>query len=276
MASLKQMIEQAAAAKTKAQREGTEVLLPVVSPLYAQWMERSEADQSFSPAALKRGFEVLSNQHKVKRTERFSASGLGQCPRRQIFNFVGMPQEQPSMDGLNIMKSGTSAHFWIMMEGITAGWLAEGEVFYRDDHYQLGGTLDGLLFDGSIWEYKSVAGSVYSRVTTNKHKQFADVTDKEIGPKFEHKLQLAGYEYLTGVSLKSLFYQHRDFGSFYEYRLGHDAADTKHLIDLLERLNGHLADNTLPPMYDTCESRTGYVYNECPYRSTCPSKKVIW
>lgn len=275
MATLKEMIEQKQQAKMKAQQTGTTLLLPVVAPLHSKWLERSEVDQAFTPKALERGMEVLSNAHKVKRDDRFSASGLGMCPRRQLFAFAGYEQAPTNLDSADIMRSGTAAHFWMMLEGLSAGWLEEAEIFFRDEHYRLGGTLDGLLWDGSIWEYKSVASSVYGRVTTSVEKQFASGGKKEVGPKTDHLLQLEGYELLTGQEIKSLFYQDRNYGSFYEYRLGADGVYKSKLMTLLEMLNGHENDNTLPPMYDSCEQRVGQTYNECPYRLTCPSRNTL-
>ena len=276
MASIKQMIEQAAEAKKKARDGGFVALRPFVAPLHAQWMERSEAEQAFTPAALQRGMEVLSNQHKVKRDARFSASGLGQCKRRQLFSFAGVQQAPPNLDSADIMRSGTAAHFWIMLEGLSAGWLAEAETFYMDPHYRVGGTLDGIITDGSIWEYKSVASTVFNSVSASS-KSFAK-QDKPTGPKFDHLLQCDAYDLLTGAQVKSLFYQDRNFGQYAEYRLGSDSGLSGirgTLISLLEELNGHEQDNTLPPMFDGCESRAGQVYNECPYRFVCPLMKKL-
>lgn len=277
MATTKQMIEQAQNAKRKAAASGEAILVPKIAPLHSQWMERSEEDQAFTPEAIQRGIEVLSNRHKVKRSERFSASGLGMCPRRQLFSFAGYPQEPTNLDSSDLMRSGTAAHFWIMLEGLSAGWLIEAEVFYRDEHYRVGGTLDGIISDASIWEYKSVASTVYDRVTTKKGSQFA-VGDKtpEVGPKYEHELQLEAYELLTGMPLKSLFYQNRNFGQYYEYRLGPNGERQEQLTKLLTKLNSHENDNTLPPMLDVCESRSGDIYNQCPYRVACPGRKKLY
>ena len=274
--SLKAEIERAQAAKRERERheaEGGLNLSPVVAQLHAQWMERPESEQVFTEAALKRGMEVLSNQHKVVRSNRFSGSGLDQCKRRQLFSFSGYPQAPINLDSADIMRSGTAAHFWIMLEGLSAGWLKEAEVFFKDDHYRLGGTLDGFLFDDSIWEYKSVASTVFNSVA-NTSKQYKEVTEgKKPGPKYEHELQCEGYELLTGQQLKSLFYQDRNFGQYIEYRLGPNAEIRANLIDLLEELNAHENDNTLPPMYDSCESRVGTTYKECPYRLVCPTRR---
>lgn len=273
--SLKAMIEQAAAAKRISQETGVVELKPVVSPQHARWITQPEKDQQFTPAAIARGLEVLQGKHQAERSNRFSASGLDQCPRRQIFSYMGLPQVPPDIQGADIMRSGTAAHFWIMLEGLSAGWLIEAEIFYRDDNYRLGGTLDGIISDASIWEYKSVSSGIFRDVTLDAGNAFQTTDEKTLGPKYGHRLQLEAYELLTGMELKSLFYQHRDFGAYKEYRLGPDDVVREKLIDLLDRLNAHIDDNTLPPMYESCERGTGDVFKKCPYNEVCGSQKKV-
>jgi hypothetical protein len=274
MASLKDILERAAKEKELA-ASGVAVLKPYVAPYHYQWLERDESEQDFSPEALKRAEEVLANKHKAKRTERFSASGLGKCPRRQLFSYGGVEQVPPSTQSVNIMRSGTAAHFWIMLEGLTVGWLLEAEVFYFDPDWRLGGTLDGVLSDASIWEYKSVASTKFTKVTTDKGRSFAE-NDPVTGADHDHLLQCDSYELLTGMKHKSLFYEDRNYGEFHEYRLGEDTTTREQLLKLLDRLNTHVDDNTLPPMLEECERRVGNVYNECPYRKVCASKTTLF
>lgn len=274
MSSLKALIDKAASDKAD-EAAGKVVLRPVVAPAYSQWLERNESERIFTPKAIEKGLEVMTNQHKVSRTQRFSASGLGQCPRRQLFSFAGYEQVPPTVEQAAIFNRGTAAHFWIMMEGLSAGWLIDAEVFYRDETWRVGGTLDGVISDASIWEYKHVAPSVYSRVSQAKSKSFAE-DDSKNGPKHEHLLQLEAYELLTGMTLKSLFYHDAAYGGFHEYRLGPDVRRADELIELLIKLNEHEDNNTLPPMYDSCEQRSGYVYNECPFRLVCPTRTRLY
>lgn len=267
--SLKALVERAQR-EAELEAQGIVVLKPFVAPLHHQWLERPEKDQKFSPEAVARGLQILNEEHKRPRSQRFSASGLGHCPRRQLFSYAGAPQLESSVEGVNIMRSGTAAHFWIMLEGLTMGWLVEAEVFSYDPDWRVGGTLDGLLSDGSIWEYKSVASTVFSKVTRESGLSFAE-PDKE-GAKYEHLVQLEGYELITGVSTKSLFYEDRNYGAFHEYRLGPDEHTKAQLLKLLDRLNSHVDDDTLPDMLEDCERGVGYVFNDCPYRKHCPGK----
>ncbi len=94
----------------------------------------------------------------------------------------------------------------------------------------------------------------------------------ENAPKPDHLLQTASYEILTGREIKSLFYQDRNYGGFYEYRIGTQESEMRDVMDLLDRLNSHVDDNTLPPMLEDCSRRTGYVFNGCPFRSHCPGR----
>ena len=268
MASLKQMIRDAERAAAEAERTGKAALNPVVAPQHAAWITRPEAEQAFTPAAIERGDDILYGRHQMKRSERFSASGLGKCERRQVFHFLGHPQAPLTPQLADIMRSGTAAHFWIMLEGLSAGWLIEAEVFYKNDDYRMGGTLDGIISDASIWEYKSTSMNIYRDVTTDPDTVFS-VGDRQIGPKYDHLLQLQAYELLTGMELKSLFYQHRDYGSYQEFRLGPNEVITAKLIALLERLNAHLDDNTLPPMLEPCTTGHGQTFKDCPFRHSC-------
>lgn len=265
--TLQQMIEMSQGPKKMAQSKGGAVLPQYVSPKHARWLEE---DRDFSPRAIARAVEVLENKHKVERTNRFSASALGLCPRRQLFSFAGIPQAKDTTQSANIMRLGTALHFWMMVEGMTAGWLKEAEVFFRDDELRVGGTVDGLMDDDSLWEYKAVASSVFSKVAP----PFA--IGEEGGPKPEHTDQTAGYEMITGIEVKSLFYEERNYGDYYEYRLGSQPETVAKVRKMLLELNAHENDNTLPPRYDDCDRQTGYVFKACPFREICPFKEKLY
>ena len=253
MTSLKDLVKNADA----------NVNLFVTGPHY-KWMEKAEEDQVYSPEAIQHVQDVLSRKYKHERSGRFSPSSMGMCPRRQVLSFAGAPQVGFDEASLEMMDHGTWIHLKWQAEGITMGWMAAGEVWVHDEGLRCGGSMDGRNSDGSMFELKSAAPSVYTRtVADNK------------APKYENMLQVATYELIADIDFASVVFEDRAYGNFHEFRIARTAKLEREVIRRLKSLNQWVDDGELPPMLEECEMRIGKVFKSCPYRKICHIPKNL-
>ncbi len=227
-----------------------------VVPRHTAWIERPENEQVYSEEAIATGISILRQEKKHRRDGRFSPSSIGECERRLMFGFQGAPQDGINLDSLDLMSMGTRDHFWWQLEALTMGWMLEAEVWAYSPEYKIGGSLDGVLSDGSIFELKTVMSGIYSRILRE-------------GPKFGHVMQIHAYMLCTGREWASLVYQSRDTGEYQEFRIEHSPATMDKLIALLERLNRYVEIEEMPEILDDCEMRQGTYYRQCPFRTHC-------
>ena len=236
-------------------------LAAVVTPLHTQWLELPEDEryERTTEEAAQFAKDVLLGKYKRPRVHRFSASGLGGCERRLLFGYAGVEQLGEDPDAQDLMSMGSHDHLFWQVEGLSMGWLKLCERFVLNKRTRVGGSIDGIIFDDSIWELKTV--------TTGK---FSKMTDQN-WPFHDHLVQADEYGEQWGSDYISIVYQDRQYGTYREFRIERDDKINKWRLELIERLNNHLADDTLPPMLADCEIRVGPTYRQCPYRKYCPS-----
>lgn len=249
MSSLKSMLNQ--------EKRGDQL---IVTAPHTAWLETPEIEQSYSEEAIAHVVRVLRGEHKRERTKRFSPSSMGECNRRVVFGYVGAPRLGEDPDNLDLMGLGNWGHLRWQAEGLSQGWLTRAEVWSMDRAYPAGGTLDGVLLDGSIFELK-----------TTRSQLFTKIVDRENEPNFHHLLQVHAYMRFTRRSKASIVYEARDSGQFHEFRVQRDPDISKIVAELLEELTQYVADDELPPMLDDCEMRRGDYYKRCPFRKYCPT-----
>lgn len=240
----------------------------MLTEVHSQWMELPEDEQIYSEQAIDFVTRWMRRQFKKPRKGRFSASSIGHpCVRRRLFDYMGVEQVGNDLDSLHIMGSGTKGHLFWQMEGFSypfdAPWLADAEVWTHDPHYQIGGSIDGILDRPSapVLEVKTVAMGKFSRI------------QRDDTPEYEHLLQIAVYLMLRDVTRATLIYDDRNTGQFHEFIVLRDEVLEDEVTRRLERMNNDLVDDTVPPQLDDCEMRQGTVFKECPYRKMCHNVK---
>lgn len=253
MTSLKHLLEDA--------QSGTE--LYVTGPHY-EWLERLEHEQMPSQKAMAHVIRELLRQNKHARAGRFSPSGLGGCPRRMLFGYAGAPQIPADTGSMEIFDHGTIVGLRWQIEGITMGWMQEAEVWVEDPDLLVGGSLDGMNADGSVFEMKSAAPSVFNKVVSEQR-----------APKFEHLMQTTTYMMLAGADHASIVYEDRAYGNFHEFRIERDPKIEREAIRRLRSYGRYVEDDVLPDMLAECEMRVGKAYKWCPYRKICPTVSTV-
>lgn len=253
MPTLKGLLEEAA--------KGHQLM--VVGP-HTQWLETPENDRLYTEAAITFVTDAMAGKYKKARPGRLSPSGLGDCQRRVLFSYAGAPALGENPDTHELFGLGNWGHYKWQAEGLSMGWLAQAEVWQHRPELNMGGSLDGVLEDDSIFELKTTRSFIYNRIVS-----------RERTPKWEHLLQLHGYLALTERNWASLVYEDRDSGNYHEYRIERDQKIDTQLHQRLDRLNDHISDDTLPVMLDDCELRQGKIYHSCPFRKYCPTATQI-
>ena len=232
----------------------------VVSPLHDEWLAHN-ANPVYSPDAL---HFMSGEMAKVgrKRKSTVSASALDSCRRRQEFTYLGWPEMAPSPKTAQIFHNGSFMHLRWQMAGITAGWLKEAEVpVPAHPTLNIKGTMDGVLYEGSILELKSINSNGFAKVST-------------FGPAKNHKIQVGTYMYLCGVDKGVIIYEDKNTQEYREFvvtmtpdleDLVNESAETIWKLITMEEL--------APPLTD-CEAQIGFRYMTCPYRDRCLGVKT--
>lgn len=238
---------------------------PVVVGPHTQYLEMPEDDRPVTPEALAFLMDALQGKFKRPRAGRFSPSSIGGCKRRLLFGFAGVPEIGEDVDSQELFGLGKWGHYKWQVEGLSMGYMVDAEVWTFDPARRIGGSIDAMLYDDSVFELKTVMGAKFNRITQINRT-----------PEVEHALQFQSYVESEGVTLGSVLYEDRGTGKYYEYRIEPDDKLSRQLADKLEELNNRVEANDLPPMLDECERRVGNTYRQCPFRMHCPKAKGVF
>lgn len=236
--------------------------LPITVP-YDRWIS-DNPNPVWSASALQLAQDVYTGKvggHRKRKTL-FRSSGAGTCPRRRMFSAIGVP-EKLTIDGKlgNIFLTGNALHLKWQMAGLTAGWLAEAEVPKDREDLNFGGTLDGVLSDGSGFELKSI-----------NDRGYRDVMDN--GPKPLHLRQTHSYMLLDpAIDMFSVVYENKNDGEWKEFRIRRDEELYLAIEDEIRELNALYQARQLPPVLNSCSTREGAEYRNCPFKDMCLETK---
>lgn len=191
-----------------------------------------------------------------KRVGTLSASSLGECERYQQFVYIGMPKLPFDAKNMAKVQNGSFMHLRWQMEGLTEGWLRHAEVGVKSDAYHLMGTMDGINYDGSILELKSINSNGFSRVMT-------------FGPLIPHLYQMATYMLCSGEEKGVFIYENKDTQEYTEIVVDPDDLPMSEMLMKAEQMwQSTQAEKLSEPLSD-CMDRKGWKYNSCPFRDRC-------
>jgi len=193
-----------------------------------------------------------------KRSGTISASSLGECGRYQQFVYLGMPKLLPDAKNAAKMANGSFMHLRWQMEGLTEGWLSHAEVPLDKNVFGLSGTMDGLLYDDSILELKSINTNGFSRVVT-------------FGPLIPHLFQMATYMMCSGIDKGVFIYENKDNQEYKEIVVTPNDVDFEETRIRAEWMWGSTVTKKLHEPLGKCIDREGWEYNSCPFRDRCLS-----
>jgi hypothetical protein len=226
----------------------------VVSRQHDAWLESND-HPVYSPRALVFAREQLVARAR-NRTGTLSASSLGECPRYQQFVFLGMPQLPPDQKNAMKMHNGMFMHLRWQMAGLSAGWLAQAEVPVGENEFGLMGTMDGICYEESVLELKSINANGFSRVQT-------------FGPLIPHLYQMATYLLCTERRKGVFVYECKDNQEYKEVVLGRDQLPIDEVVIAARLLRAEIAARRLYEPLNDCIDRKGWKYSSCPFRDRC-------
>lgn len=220
---------------------------------HEQWLA-TNASVRYPAEHIQRAAELLIGGDR-ERIASFSSSSAGDCHRRQVFGYIGFPQKPIDPAVANRFHTGNFLHIKWQLAGLTEGWLAEIEIPVISKEYRLKGTMDGKLWDGSGFEFKSINSYGYSEVMS-------------YGPKTPHNLQMHAYMLLDDLAEFSIVYENKNNGEWREFRVPRNEETISVIKKHLEQLNFYIDQEVLPPILPECKSHEGK-YLQCPYRDKC-------
>lgn len=230
----------------------------VISARHDSWMEKN-SNPVYSHQALAHASRELAGKPRDRRGT-ISGSSLASCMRRQQFTFLGMPELPPTPRTAAIFHTGTFMHIRWQMAGLTEGWLISAEVPIPKNLYRLSGTMDGIAYDQSIVELKSINSNGFRSVNS-------------FGPKEGHLKQGATYALTTGAEKVIFIYEDKDTQEYKEFvRYAEDLP----LMDVLEtsaKLWDMIDARVLAEPLQDCMAGVGYMYQGCPFRDRCMKVK---
>ena len=227
----------------------------VVSRRHDAWLADNDHPR-YSREALDFAAAQLARSSDRVRQGTVSASSLGSCPRYQQFVFLGMPKLAKSPKSTLSCHNGVMMHLRWQMAGLTEGWLTKAEVPIRDDHYGLVGTMDGIAYDESVVELKSISSHGFSSIMT-------------FGPKHEHLFQMGTYLLSTGREKGVFIYENKDNQEYTEIVVHRDELPMDDIVDTARDLWVNLLTRTLYEPLGKCIDKEGWQYQYCPFRDRC-------
>jgi hypothetical protein len=232
----------------------------IVSPLHDDWLSKN-ANPVYTDLAMAFMNSEMRKRGR-KREGTVSASSLDSCRRRQEFTWLGWWEVPPSPKTAQIFHNGNFMHLRWQMAGLTAGWLKDAEVpVPLDPVLKISGTMDGVLYDGSVLELKSINTNGFGRISA-------------FGPEKHHQIQVGTYMYLTGAPKGVIIYEDKNTQEYREFVLDM-SPDLEDLVKESASTVWKLIDEQqlAPPLTD-CEAHLGYRYHSCPFRDRCLGVKT--
>ena len=226
----------------------------IITREHAKWRD---SGSNYTKEAVERVLEVMSNDmltsHRESGEGRVRASMLGDvCKRRQQLSFRGFTAGHFSPSTLEIFDTGTFAHYKWQLRGLSAGWLRDIEVpVFTDDH--LGGNLDGVMSDGSVFEFKTINPQGFKKVLAE-------------GALPSHVLQAHSYMHALEVDRAHILYEDKSWGTSHHEVVVHSDPETMaHLFLIRDLVAGQ---HELEPLAD-CVKATGKIFEYCEWHAVC-------
>ena len=227
----------------------------VVSLRHDAWVVENDAHPIYSPTALAFALKQLQARDRVRKGT-LSASSLGECEREQQFTYLGMPKIPPDAKNAAKMQNGSFMHLRWQMEGLSEGWLRQAEVALGQNQYRMSGTMDGLLYDESILELKSINVNGFSRVMA-------------FGPLIPHLFQMATYMLVTRRKKGVFVYECKDNQEYKEIVVRAEDLPLDEAEEQARLIWATIHNQVLSEPLEKCIDKTGWKYSSCPYRDRC-------
>lgn len=200
--------------------------------------------------------QLLLRRPHGHRSGAWHPSSLHTCPRAQVFSFLGVPAKVKINPGLqHVFNDGHWRHVRWQIALKQAGLVDEVEVGVTNRRYHMEGHLDALKTDEYTVELKGIHSMQYQYILSE--------------PKPEHADQVEAYFVMTGYDTGVIIYEDKSSNNWHEHVVHPDKQRRRRIVQLIDRLNTHINQHTLPLPLDDCRARKGPIYRDCPYAYLC-------
>lgn len=243
----------------------------VMTPRIDAWLD-AHPEGITCPPEMMPLVQMLLSSPNSDRSARFGASGRGTCVRKQVFDFIGMPQYARYDSVLqNLFNDGTMRHIRWQLMGLLAGvftndtWNVPKGIFGKPEdapvevvkvlpQYNLKISVDAENADeGWGFELKGTSG-------------FQWVVQNGVPPK--HLLQISTYFIATGYDRFLYVAEDKRSNNWKEIVVRPDKAIMRQTKDELNALTDAVEDEQLPAILPACRGQKGDEYKGCPYQGT--------
>lgn len=184
-----------------------------------------------------------------------------ECSRFHVLSWLGYPSD---VGDRTLMDDGTERHYYWQKVGLSAGFLTDIEVPITNTGLHIKGTADGIMPDGSIFEFKETGPKLYEQRMEARQ------------PTFNHLLQVHAYMGATGTRQASVVYEKRSYKvEWHEFRIDFDPEVYRALENRVWPALDAIEDKKMPPMHGLCEGLSSTKYKNCNFRAVCPSAEFI-
>jgi len=238
-------------------------LLPV-TVRHEKWLTHN-SNPVYSDKALEFAADQLAGVTGSSRLRKrmFRASAATTCTRAQVFKWIGVPVRQDiDSKTAGIFATGNFMHLKWQMAGLTEGWLEEAEIPVDREDLHAGGTMDGVMYEGGGFEYKTINDRGFNKVTS-------------FGPLDGHLYQVHNYMYLGEIDHFSVVYENKNTAEWREFRVERDDFLITQAEVRFTQLNEYVDAEALPKILPDCKVEEGIQYRQCPYRDMC-LKTRMW
>lgn len=234
----------------------------LITPRLDAWLVAHPEWPTPEPADLALFARLL--QQRGSRTGTFTGSQAGDCERRQMFNYIGVPRllkVDPVLQ--NIFFDGTWRHVrWMMMLTYAIpGMKVETRVDAPSINFR--GSLDGV-HHRERWGFELKGTRMFTKVV-------------QTGVFDSHLLQATRYwlatdedpTYPEEINKWSYIYENKFSNEHREIVVARDLQAERWVTNELKRLNQGVRDHELPPVINECARGTGPTFKGCPFAHIC-------
>jgi len=208
--------------------------------------------------------EIKDNSPHTNRSDgrgRIRPSNLNSmCARLHVFSWMGAPNEKGDT---TLMDDGTQRHYYWQKAGLSAGFLSDIETKVEVPELGIRGGLDGLMPDGSVFEFKVTGPRLFEQRMAARE------------PTRSHLRQVHAYMKAAGTDKASIVYERRSYTvDWHEFRVTFDPAVYRELQELALPVLDAVDHGVLPPMIPECVPLSGPTFTGCGYHHICPSAEA--
>lgn len=228
-----------------------------ITPRLNGWLVRNPSGiQIHDRKVAKRVAEMMKPPKVAKgRDGAFHPSQLYQCQRAQVFGFLNAPTAKsynPTL--MNLFNDGHYRHLRWQVMLLSAGIITDVEVPVSIQELRLEGSMDGLNRDeGWMFELKGTS-------------QFKTIQRSGALP--AHIRQVHAYLLAADLERAIVVYECKSSQDWTEIEVRRNEETIKEIQGILETLNYHIDNDSLPEVQRDCKNQTGE-YNGCPYATFC-------